>query len=69
MEKYIPPKEEKIMEVALTPIKNNSYKPIYKNDTSFLFKGAKPGNSPSLLNVVMELIKCCNQLLLIRLAK
>ena len=41
------------------------YKAIYEENTSFLFKGSKPGNSPSLMNVMMELRKCCNQLFLI----
>ena len=66
MEKYLPPKEETILEVALTPILKTYYKAIYENNTSFLFKGAKPGNAPSLMNVMMELRKCCNQLSLIQ---
>ena len=49
-------------------IQKTYYKAIYENNTSFLSKGAKPGNSPSVMNVMMELRKCCNQLFLIRLA-
>ena len=63
--KYLPPKEEKILEVDLTPIQKTYYKAIYEKKTSLLFKGTKPGNDPSLMDVIMELIKCCNQLLLI----
>ena len=69
VEKYLPPKEETILEVALTRIQNSYYKAIYIKKISFLFKGAKPGNAPSLMNVVMEPIKCCNQLFHIREAE
>ena len=34
-------------------------------NTSFLFKGAKPSNSHSIMNVMMDLIKCCNQIFLV----
>ena len=64
LENYLLPKEETILEVDLTPIKKTYFKEIYKNKTSFLFKGAKPGNDHSLINVIMELRKCCNQLLI-----
>ena len=66
VKKSLPPKEKITLEVALTPIQNNYYKNIYENNTSFLFKGAKPRNDPILINVMMELRKCCNQLLLVR---
>ena len=52
-DKSLPPREETIQEVALTPIKNTYYKAIYENNTSFLFKGVKPGNAPSLMNVMI----------------
>ena len=38
------------------------YSTIYEQNTSFLFKGDKPGNAPSLADVVMELRRWCNQL-------
>ena len=66
MEEYVTPKEETILEDAPTLIQNTYYKAIYENNNSFLFKGAKPGNAPSLINVMMEIRKCCNQLFLIR---
>ncbi len=66
VEKALPPKEETILEVTLTPIQKKFYKAIYERNTSFLFKGAKPSNSPSLMNVMMELRKCCNHPFLIR---
>jgi SNF2 family DNA or RNA helicase len=60
VEKALPPKEETILEVSLTPIQKKYYKAIYERNTAFLYKGAKPNNSPSLMNVTMELRKCCN---------
>ena len=66
VEKALPPKEETILEVSLTPIQKQFYKAIYDGNTAFLFKGAKPSNAPSLMNVVMELRKCCNHPFLIR---
>ena len=66
VEKSLPPKEETILEVSLTPTQKTYYKAIYEKNTAFLFKGAKPSNSPSLMNVMMELRKCCNHPFLIR---
>ena len=66
VEKSLPPKEETILEVTLTPVQKKYYKAIYEKNTSFLFKGAKPSNAPSLMNVMMELRKCCNHPFLIR---
>jgi SNF2 family DNA or RNA helicase len=66
VEKSLPPKEETILEVSLTPIQKTYYKAIYERNTSFLFKGAKPSNSPSLMNVMMELRKCCNHPYLVK---
>ena len=66
VEKSLPPKEETILEVSLTPIQKTYYKAIYEKNTSFLFKGSKPSNAPSLMNIMMELRKCCNHPFLIR---
>ncbi len=66
VEKAMPPKTETILEVSLTPSQKKFYKAIYERNTTFLFKGAKPKNSPSLMNVMMELRKCCNHPFLIR---
>lgn len=54
VEKSLPPKEETILEVSLTPIQKKYYKAIYERNTTFLYKGAKPSNAPSLMNVMME---------------
>lgn len=82
VEKSLPNKEETILEITLTPIQKKFYKAyvkssrcillqillsrIYERNTSFLFKGAKAGNAPSLMNVMMELRKCCNHPFLIQ---
>jgi len=66
VEKSLPPKVETILEVSLTPIQKTYYKAIYEKNTSFLFKGSKPSNAPSLMNVMMELRKCCNHPFLIK---
>ena len=52
MEEYVTPKEEKTLEVNLKPIKNTYYKEIYEKNNSFLFKDAKPGNAPRIMNVM-----------------
>ena len=66
VEKSLPPKEETIIEVALTPKQKQFYKAIYEKNTAILFKGTKPSNQPSLMNVMMELRKCCNHPYLVR---
>jgi len=66
VEKSLPPKEETILEVTLTPIQKTYYKAIYEKNTSFLFRGSKPSNAPSLMNIMMELRKCCNHPFLIK---
>ncbi|GKY90687.1 hypothetical protein MPSEU_000042100 [Mayamaea pseudoterrestris] len=66
VEKSLPPKEETILEVSLTPIQKTFYKAIYERNTAFLYKGAKPNNAPSLMNVMMELRKCCNHPYLVK---
>jgi len=66
VEKSLPPKVETILEVSLTPIQKTYYKAIYEKNTSFLFKGSKPSNAPSLMNIMMELRKCCNHPFLIK---
>jgi chromodomain-helicase-DNA-binding protein 7 len=64
--KSLPPKEEIIVEVALTSIQKRFYRAIYERNTSFLYKGLKASNQPSLMNVMMELRKCCNHPYLVK---
>lgn len=60
VEKSLPPKEETIVEVELTSIQKQWYRAIYEKNTSFLYRGGKPANAPNLMNIMMELRKCCN---------
>ena len=58
VEKSVPPKEETIVEVELTAVQKQYYRAIYERNVDFLSSGSS--HSPSLMNVVMELRKCCN---------
>ncbi|TMW56863.1 hypothetical protein Poli38472_006873 [Pythium oligandrum] len=60
VEKSLPPKEETIIEVELTPVQKQWYRAIYERNTAFLSRGGNPNNVPNLMNVMMELRKCCN---------
>lgn len=66
VERSLPPKEETIVEVALTAVQKRFYRAIYERNTVYLFKGLKASNQPSLMNVMMELRKCCNHPFLVR---
>eukprot|EP00941_MAST-03F_sp_MAST-3F-sp1_P003065 g3065.t1 len=66
VEKNLPPKEETVIKVPLMPLQKQYYRAIYERNTEFLYKGASAANGPSLMNVVMELRKCCNHPYLIR---
>ena len=60
VEKSIAPKEETIVEVELTTIQKRYYRAIFERNFSSLNMGGKSTNVPSLLNVMMQLRKCCN---------
>lgn len=60
VEKALPPKEETIIEVELTPVQKQWYRAIYERNTTFLNRSGNPHNIPNLMNVMMELRKCCN---------
>jgi SNF2 family DNA or RNA helicase len=66
VEKSIAPKEETIIEVELTTIQKKYYRALYERNFSYLTKGAKGANVPNLLNIMMELRKCCNHPYLIK---
>lgn len=53
----IPVKEETIVEVELTMIQKRFYRAILEKNMDFL--GAAGSSSPNLLNIMMELRKCC----------
>ena len=70
VEKSVPPKEETIVEVELTAIQKQWYRAIYERNLTFLAGAQRAGNSnahaPSLMNVMMEIRKCCNHPFLIK---
>ncbi|CAM9497967.1 unnamed protein product, partial [Ectocarpus sp. 13 AM-2016] len=66
VEKAVPPKEEIIIEVELTEIQKQYYRAIYDRNTTFLLQGKKQArDAPSLMNLAMQLRKCCDHPFLI----
>ena len=63
--KDIPPKEETIIDVELTTMQKQYYRAIYEHNHSFLMQSLKGGTMPKLMNIQMELRKCCNHPFLI----
>ncbi|CAM8886705.1 unnamed protein product [Rhodiola kirilowii] len=59
VEKSLPPKFERILRVEMSPLQKQYYKWILERNFHDLNKGVK-GNQVSLLNIVVELKKCCN---------
>ncbi|XP_073053999.1 protein CHROMATIN REMODELING 5-like isoform X2 [Primulina eburnea] len=59
VEKSLPPKIERILRVEMSPLQKQYYKWILERNFHDLNKGVR-GNQVSLLNVVVELKKCCN---------
>jgi len=55
----IPPKKETVIDVELTTLQKQYYRAIFEKNHAFLFKGTK-GALPKLMNIQMELRKCCN---------
>lgn len=66
VEKSLPHKEETIVEVALTAVQKRYYRAIFERNTVYLYRGLKSSNQPSLMNIMMELRKCCNHPYLIK---
>jgi len=62
--KDIPPKEETIIDVELTTMQKQYYRAIFEHNHAFLMQNLK-GNMPKLMNIQMELRKCCNHPFLI----
>jgi superfamily II DNA or RNA helicase len=64
--KDIPPKEETIIDVELTTMQKQFYRAIYERNLGFLMQSLKSGSMPKLMNIQMELRKCCNHPFLIQ---
>ena len=59
VEKSLPPKNERILRVAMTPLQRQYYKWILTRNFTELNKSSK-GSQVTLLNIIMDLKKCCN---------
>ncbi|VDM69514.1 unnamed protein product, partial [Strongylus vulgaris] len=71
VEKSLQPKEETIIEVQLSDTQKKFYRAILERNFSHLCKGIffsvySCASAPSLMNVMMELRKCCNHPFLIQ---
>uniref|UniRef100_A0A7S2K935 Uncharacterized protein n=1 Tax=Leptocylindrus danicus TaxID=163516 RepID=A0A7S2K935_9STRA len=70
VEKSVPPKEETVIEVELTSVQKKFYRALFEKNVGFLnpvtTKGSKKFCGPSLMNLCMELRKCCNHTFLIK---
>lgn len=59
VEKSLPPKNERILRVPMTPLQKQYYKWILTRNFKELNKSSK-GSQVTLLNIIMDLKKCCN---------
>lgn len=59
VEKSLPPKRERILRVPMTPLQKQYYKWILTRNFSQLNKNSK-GSQIKLLNIIVDLKKCCN---------
>ena len=66
VEKSIPPKEETIINVELTRLQKAYYRAIFERNRGFLTRGTSSAPVASLVNIEMELRKCCNHPFLLR---
>lgn len=66
VEKSLPAKVERILRVEMTALQKQYYKWILTKNYKMLTKGMK-GSQASFVNIMVELKKCCNHCLLIRL--
>jgi SNF2 family DNA or RNA helicase len=66
VETSIAPKEETIIEVELTQLQKKYYRAILERNFTHLSKGGKSNNVPSLMNIMMQLRKCCNHPFLLK---
>jgi chromodomain-helicase-DNA-binding protein 7 len=56
----IPAKYETVIDVELTTIQKQYYRAIFEKNLGFLARAAKGAAVPKLMNIQMELRKCCN---------
>jgi len=65
VEKSIAPKEETIIEVELTTIQKTYYRAVLERNFDHLASKGR-ANLPSLINIMMQLRKCCNHPFLLK---
>lgn len=65
VETSVPPKEETIIEVELTAAQKQYYRALYEKNVGFLHNNKRALDGPSLVNLSMQLRKCCNHLFLL----
>ncbi|KAL0970047.1 hypothetical protein UPYG_G00236430 [Umbra pygmaea] len=65
VEKNLKPREETIIEVELTDVQKKYYRAILEKNWGFL-KHGNSRNLPNLINIIMELRKCCNHPFLVK---
>ena len=56
----IPAKYETVIDVELTTIQKQYYRAIFEKNMAFLARAAQGAAVPKLMNIQMELRKCCN---------
>eukprot|EP00958_Prasinococcus_capsulatus_P014249 scaffold1500_cov398-Prasinococcus_capsulatus_cf.AAC.22 len=60
VERSLPPKTERLLRVEMSPMQKEIYRMILERNVHELNKGVKGSKQTSLLNIVVELKKCCN---------
>ena len=60
VERSLPPKNERILRVEMSPLQKQYYKWILQRNFRELNKAAKGGATMALLNIIMELKKCAS---------
>ena len=63
VEKSLPPKEEIIIEVALTTIQKQFYRAVYERNTTFLFKGLRAKCCDVICYAILYYVVLCYSLL------
>ncbi|KAK8806961.1 hypothetical protein WA158_003720 [Blastocystis sp. Blastoise] len=65
VEKSLKPKEETLINVELTSIQKKFYRAVYDRNTNVFLSGDYK-SLPSMMNIMMQLRKCCNHPFLIK---
>lgn len=66
VQKSIPPKQETIIDIELTTLQKKYYRAIYEKNREFLKSPeSNKANSVRLINIEIQLRKCCNHPFLI----